>query len=210
MSDLNLQIVREFFELHLFHVLTHWERESTAEAAPQLFVEHANPDSTSPPFLLQDTDIQGVVRAVVEVRAWHADRFYASVIEGNPILAHVTAPDSLDLAGSVFGTPEFSTILVISELPASAEPRARSIELLRELGVNHVIEFSTVLRSVLDRIHAHGNYAPSATLQTLRLMKRYDLVRHQQLELLFRMEPPLPRVPPAVDTATAPDDPTDD
>jgi hypothetical protein len=207
---LNLQIVREFFELQLFHVLTHWERESTGEGAPQLFVEHANPDTMPLPFLLQDTGVSGLARAVVEVRAWHADRFYASVIEGNPILAHVTAPDTRELAESIFGTPEFSTVLVISELPASSEPRARSLDLLRGLGVDHVLEFPTVLRLVLDRIHAHGNYAPSPTLQTLRLMKRYDLIRRQQLELPFRIDPPPPRVPPTVDAAVPPDDSSED
>jgi hypothetical protein len=194
MSEINLQLVRDFFELNRFSVLTHWrhsdERAKAGEDASLLFVEHLRgEDVGGAPFLLTGNTIQTVQRAVVEVRAWHGDRFYPSVIESSPILAHVASREVEDLAREVFGGAAFTTILVISELPASAIPRARALQLLQELGIGHILEFGALLSSLAAQLSSHGNYAPSHTLQTLRLLKRYDLIRRQQLELPFPQEP---------------------
>ena len=47
MADVNLQLVREFFELNMFAVLTNWQRESLRQRASdsslQVFVENVNP-----------------------------------------------------------------------------------------------------------------------------------------------------------------------
>ena len=207
MSDLNLQIVREYFELNHFLVRTHWQHEESArnpELGSMLFVEHISPEPGTAGFLPLPEEVCRIARAVVEVRAWHGDRFYPSVIEGNTVLGHVAEAETLALAESVFDSPDFTTILVISELPASIEPRERAIALLRDFGIGHVLEFSTILRETLSRISAHGNYAPSQTLQTMRLLKRYGLIRRQQLEFAFPVDPPpsptpgaAPGAPPA-------------
>ncbi len=204
MLDLNLQFVREFFELNLFRVLTHWQHQELQargpDPGPLLFVEHSSATEAnaieSPKsldnlsFHLRPNDIPRIRRAVVEVRAWHADRFYPSVIQNNSILAHVAGKEIAGLANNVFGTPEFTTILIISELPNSPKPRKRSLELLQSLGIGHVLEFSTLLQEIIERLNAHGNYAPSQTLQTIRLLKRYNLITLQQLEFAFAPEPP--------------------
>jgi hypothetical protein len=210
-SEVNLQLVREFFELHRFHVLTHWELSrdlapstpSLPEAAPRLFITQTSPESGPLPFLLRHGDVPGLSRAVVEVRAWHADRVYASVVEGNPVLGQVASAECRALAENAFASPDFRTLLVISELPASAQARARALQLLEGLGISHVIEFGTILRGLLDMVHPQGQYAPSATLQTLRLLKRYGLIRRQQLDLPFPAEPPIALRAPAVDTSPA-------
>ena len=191
MSEINLQLVREFFELNRFSVLTHWrhgdERAKASEDASLLFVEHLRGDEGGrAPFLLSGASIQSVQRAVVEVRAWHGDRFYPSVIESSPILAHVASHEVEDLTREVYGGADFTTILVISELPASAVPRGRALQLLLELGIGHVLEFGALLAALAAQLSSH----PSHTLQTLRLLKRYDLLRRQQLELPFPQEPP--------------------
>jgi len=199
MSDLNMQIVREFFELHLFRVLTHWQHEALfagqSDPSVLLFVEQNRVDSQQrntgarASFLLRPEEIAQLDRAVVEVRAWHADRVYPSVVEGNAILGHVATPEVRQLAANVFGSEDFVSVLVISEFAASPKPRERAQQLLQGVGIDHVIEFPAVLQDMLQRINAHGNYAPSQTLQTLRLLKRYGLVRNQQLEFAFPMEP---------------------
>lgn len=216
MSDINLQLVREFFELNRFSVLTHWrhadDRLRGNEGSSLLFVEKVQGEGTAPaPFLLAGISIHGIHRAVVEVRAWHGDRFYPSVIEASPILAHVASVEVTDLALEVFSTAPFVSILVISELPASPVPRARSLHLLQALGIGHVLEFSILLNTLASQLSSHGNYAPSQTLQTLRLLKRYDLLRRQQLEFAFRPEPPSPDHVVAVETDLgAEDDETSD
>jgi len=189
-SDVNLQLVREFFELNLFHVLTHWQHESArpraVEPGLQLLVENtqAPAGASEPGFVLSPEEVPALRRAVVEVRAWHADRFYPSVIESSPVLAQFATDDALGFARQLFGPTAFTTVLVISELPASPEPRTRSIHLLQQTGIGHVLEFPVVLRGILDKVAASGLYA-SPTLQTLRLLKRYGLIRRQQLEFKF-------------------------
>ncbi len=210
MSDMNMQLVREFFELNLFHVLTHWRHVDFPRAAEPgylLFVEHTNPEpGRDLDFLLRAEDVPSLYRAVVEVRAWHGDRFYPSVVENNPVLGHVAAEETRTLAQSVFGSPDFTSILIISELPTSPLPRAKSLDLLRQLGIGHVIEFPTILQDILGRLSAHGNYAPSQTLQTLRLLKRYNFIRRQQLEFAFPLEAPVVSARTVVQTEVLPED----
>lgn len=210
MSDLNMQLVREFFELNLFHVLTHWRHEAfphVADPGYLLFVEHTNPElRRDVDFLLRAEDIPFLYRAVVEVRAWHAERFYASIVENNSVLGHVASEEIHALAENVFGDGDFTTILVISELPASAAPKAKTLELLREMKIGHIIEFPTILQDMLSRLNADGNYAPSQTLQTLRLLKRYNFIRRQQLEFPFRTEAPPAINRPSVQVETQTED----
>jgi hypothetical protein len=97
----------------------------------------------------------------------------------------VAAQEVRDLAETVFGVPEFKTILVVSEFSAAPAVRARALQMLQGFGIGHVLEFPTVLGDLLDGVSVNGNYAPSQTLQTLRLMKRYSFVRRQQMELAF-------------------------
>lgn len=204
MSDINMQLVREFFELNRFHVLTHWQHDHVprfSDISSILFVEHPSLEAVQETeFVLRPEEVGALARAIVEVRAWHADRFYPSVIESSPILGHVAGPEARALAESVFGGPDYDTVLVISELPGSPGPRARAVELLRAFGIGHVLEFPAIMTDILNRISAHGNYAPSHTLQTLRLLKRYDLVRRQQLEFGFSTEAPPGRDAPEVAT----------
>jgi hypothetical protein len=210
-SDVNLQLVREFFELNLFSVLTHWQHDSdrprAVESGQQLFVENTHAVSGSRPseFVLRAQDISAIPRAVVEVRAWHADRFYRSVIESSPVLAQFVSEDALGLARHIFGTPDFVSILVISELPASPENRARSVELLQSFGIGHVLEFPAILGELLEKVTANGNYA-SVTLQLLRLLKRYHLVQRQQLEFNFLTEVAAVIPTPQIETVTSPVD----
>jgi len=195
-ADVNLQLVREFFELHFFRVLTNWQREparsNDGPSFVQLFVENCDPLRLPerPDAVLSLEGLRTIERGVIEIRAWHADRFYPSVIENNPVLSQFVSDESLALAREVFKTGDFATILVISELPQSVKPRERSIGLLRQAGVSHVLEFPVILRGLLERVSSHGTYGSSETLQTIRLLKRYQLVRNQQMELPLRSDAP--------------------
>jgi hypothetical protein len=199
MSDINVQLVREFFELHLFRVLTNWQQAPhlASEHAAQLFVENTQ---TAPPaaeggfanMLVDLAELHTLERAVVEIRAWHGDRFYASIIESNPILHQFAQKDVLSTATACFGDLPFSTVLVVSELPASAEPRTRALQVLRRFGVDYVVEFPTVLRGILEKVSEGSSYTGSPTLQTIRLLKRYRFLRNLQLEFGFVNEVPVP------------------
>jgi hypothetical protein len=211
MSDTNLQLVREFFELNLFRVLTNWQqdawRQFGGEPRLQLFVENAAaPTGAEPEFVLHPHSVGRVERAVVEVRAWHGDRFYPSLIESNPVLSDFVQEEALAFARSVFDGRPFHTILVLSELPAGADQRTRSMQLLQEAGIHHIMEFPAILQDLVDKVSINGNYTASVTLQTLRLLKRYKLIRNQQMEFAFRPET-LPNV--AAQTVPSPEDDTE-
>ncbi|MBI5092044.1 MAG: hypothetical protein HZB26_06315 [Candidatus Hydrogenedentes bacterium] len=210
MSDVNLQLVREFFELNLFRVLTHWQqdafRQPVGDHSVRLYVE--NSQVTFPrdlDFVLTANQVRTLARAVVEVRAWHADRFYPSVIENNPVLSEFVKEEGLAVAGGIFDGRPFTTILVISELPQSPEPRARALQLLGEAGIGHILEFPTILQDMLSALNVNSAYTGSQTLQTLRLLKRYRLIRYQQMEFAFPMEAPPSARPAVVETSVAPD-----
>jgi len=206
MSDVSVQLVRDFFEVNAFHVMTYWQHDAARargiEQGLQLLVENTTGGRAGEEcdFVLRVGDASALPRAVVEVRAWHADRFYASLIESSPVLFEVAQPASLERARQVFGCTDVPAVLVISELPASPEPRQRAIAQLRQGGISHVLEFATVLHELVERINAQVSYSPSHTLQTLRLLKRYGLIRRQQMEFTFHLEAPILSSPPSVDT----------
>ena len=203
MGDVNVQLVREFFELNLFLVLTNWQQSARirpGEHSGQMFIQNTNPGlARELPFLLQPADVSSIERAVVEVRAWHGDRFYPSVIEANPVLSQFVSNESRALASEVFGRASFATILVVSELPAGLELRARSLQLLQSTGIGHVMEFPILLRDLMNKVDENRNYSGSQTLQTLRLLKRYKLIRNQQMEFAFAVEAPTSGAPPRVE-----------
>ena len=215
MNDLNMQIVREFFELRLYHVLTHWQHEEAggrgADPGTLLFVEpqHTEHDPL-PNFLLTHEDLSHIPRCVVDIRAWHGDRFYPSVVESNPVLGRVASEETHQLAQEIFSTDEFTTLLVISELPQSHDPRMRALACLQDLGLDHVIEFPTLLSDMVQRINPHGQYTASPTLQLLRLLKRYDFIRRQQMEFPFPVEAPTTTITPAIETTDLAPEPDDE
>jgi hypothetical protein len=191
-SDVNLDIVREFFELNQFAVMTKWEHEQGgADPALQLYVERTAPllPDGEAGFVLAPPELAYISRAAVEIRAWHSDRVYPSAIEPSGAFRHLVEEDSLNQAADHFGTDDFAKILVISELPISAEPRDRAIQLLEQIGITHILEFPAILKDMLDKVNPSTNYAASLTLQLLRLLKAYRFIRHQQLEFTFPTDP---------------------
>jgi len=203
-----MQLAREFFELNLFYVLPHWQFDTGQQDAEYLgsllFVEQQRRSLPGEPeCLLRAGDIKSIQRAVVEVRAWHADRLYPSVIEANPIFARVASQTTRNLAESIFEGEEYKIILVVSEFSSAPARRDQAVQALHALGIHHVLEFPTILAEILRLVSAQGSYAPSYTLQTIRLLKRYDFIRLQQLELFFpALRPDAPVLPPGEGTIT--------
>jgi hypothetical protein len=194
--DINLQLVREFFELNRFRVLTNWNREfgggGRSDHGAQLFVENGGPVAEGELHtLLHPSGLSRIQRAVVEIRAWHTDRFYASTIESNPVVTEFAEPPSLAAAQAFFGTPEFAHVLVVSEFPVSAHHRAAALAAVSNTEIDCVIEFPSILRDMISRVSTQGGYPGSPTLQLIQTLKRYRLFRDQQMEFDFPLEPPV-------------------
>ncbi len=193
MTDINLQLTREFFELNGFRVMTPWHRaQSKSETGACLYVDR--PGATADgelPFLLAPSAIERIDRAIVEVRAWHSERVYASTIDANAVLYEFAQDAPRASAADYFATEDFHTILVISELPATDKARLDAMAAAQRHGIDHILEFQTILRDLIDRIDTGTEYTGSVTLQLLRLLKRYRLVRNSQLEFAFPLDPPI-------------------
>lgn len=190
MSALTEQVVREFFEMQGYLVTQ--PRKYTVPGRPKKADEEVdlvvcNPtvrEHVVPGHLVWTrADLKSVARAVVGVRGWHTDRFYASTIEQTPEILRFLEPDALKFAAGVLGDTSMAKILCLPKLPASGELKAQTIRALKDRGVDGVISFGLILEDLIAGVDTNKNYEKSDILQLLRLLKNYDLVRDRQMEL---------------------------
>jgi hypothetical protein len=80
-------------------------------------------------------------------------------------------------------------VLCLPRLPASGELKAKTIEFVRQKGLDGVISFSTILAELIRRVEINRNYDKSDILQMIRLFKNYDLLKDPQMELFGRAAP---------------------
>ena len=134
--------------------------------------------------MLSSGDLAGVARAVVVVKGWHTDTFSTSLLTHAPEIFRFVEPAAAQQAAKSFGGEgPVTKILVVPALPAAAEGRKASIDLLRSRGIDAVIPFQTILRDLIDQIETNRNYQKSDLLQVIRILKNYDFFREKQLEL---------------------------
>ena len=193
MTAVNEALVREYFEMLGFLVSQPTKysvpgRQKSAEEELDLLIcnpavkEPRKPDA----FVWSRADLEHVDRAVVGIRGWHTERFYVSRFEQAPDILRFAETESLKFASRMMGTSELVRILCLPRLPASGELRAKSIKMLQEKGIDGVISFETILRELAASIETNRNYEKSDILQVIRLMKCYDLVKDDQLELFSK------------------------
>jgi hypothetical protein len=78
---------------------------------------------------------------------------------------------------------------VLPSLPTAEPFRSQSIAMLKERGVDAIISFRSMLLDLLDKIEVNQNYTKSDTLQVMRLMKNYDLLKDAQLDMFPERAP---------------------
>ncbi|MDR1789068.1 MAG: hypothetical protein LBR12_01710 [Opitutaceae bacterium] len=197
MSATDEDIVREYFEQNGF--LTRQVRKYQVQSRKKTggeaidFLVH-NPawrPSGRPDFFLFAGGLPRIRRAVVSVRPWHTGVFTPTLIRATPELFDFLGESALREAAR--GLPDGGTegggdgglvkILVIPGLPAREPFRAESAGLLKERGVDAVLSFRSLLLDLIARVEVNLNYRKSDTLQLLRILKNYDLLRDAQLEL---------------------------
>jgi len=194
MPDTNTKLVREFLEAHNFSVITNRKFQLQKADPPGRYsidllgmnMGYLKPE-TELPMRLHADHMRFIPNVIVDVKGWHSDRFSPSMLAASPEIFYFVSPSALDYARSVFGDAPFKSILVISEAPATEPVWFRMEEMLREKGVDHVLEFPTILRFLISYVEVNFNYVESETLQLLRLLKRYGLVKGLQLELPFKV-----------------------
>ncbi|MBN1557789.1 MAG: hypothetical protein JW951_06545 [Lentisphaerae bacterium] len=189
MAAVSEWVVREYFERQGYLVQQPHKhrapgREKSAEEDIDLVIVHPRVREHAVPArgLWTGADLKTVARAVVGIRGWHTDRFYAQTFERAPELLRFVEPPALRFAGRLLGTSAMAKILCLPRLPASADLRERTLALLRERGIDGVIEFGTLLAELVNAVDVNRNYEKSDLLQVIRLLKLYGFLRGPQLD----------------------------
>lgn len=217
MSAIDEGIVREFFEQNGFFVrqVRKYQvqaRRKTGDEEIDLLVHNPiwKKGSRKPDFFLFSTELPFVHQAVVSVKPWHTDVFTPAMLKGSPEIFGFLEQNVLKQAARLFPTEgdgiggDVAKILVLPALPTAEPFRTQSVDLLKERGVDGIISFRAMLLDLIEKIDANRNYGKSDTLQVIRVLKNYDLLKDAQLDLLSeRMQSArrarVPQAPPIPD-----------
>ena len=191
MASVNEQIVREYFETLGFFVIQPNKHQVAARHkldAEEIDLLIARPGQAgvfTPPkeVVWGSQELAKVQRAIVSIRGWHTDRFSPAVLKKNPDIFRFAELSVMKEARKTLGAGSITKILCLSDLTASAAPQAETLTLLRQGGVDGVLSFRTMLTELAGSVDVSKNYEKSDLLQTLRILKTYDLLKDAQLDL---------------------------
>jgi hypothetical protein len=193
MSAVDESIVREFFEGQGFLVCQRRKyivqsRQKSGDEEIDLIV--MNPRAMAiesiSNFELAPADLAHVSRAVVAVKGWHTEVFAPGVLAHQPRIFAFVEKRAIQDAERLAGGDNLTKILVVPGLPKDAKVLARSIEVLKGKGVDHVLSFRSILNDLIASVATNRNYQKSDLLQILRLLKNYELLKEPQLELKLK------------------------
>jgi hypothetical protein len=136
--------------------------------------------------------------------------FTPAMLKGSPEIFGFLEENVLKQAARLFPTEgdgiggDVAKILVLPAIPTAEPFRTQSVDLLKERGVDGIISFRAMLLDLIEKIDANRNYGKSDTLQVIRVLKNYDLLKDAQLDLLSeRMQSArrarVPQAPPNPD-----------
>ena len=200
-------IVREYFEMlgfmvqqpHKYTVMARTKRVAEEVDFVAVRTQPSPPPAPPPPerTLASGEDLLRLSRVMVSVRAWHTDRFSEATLKLSPEILRFAEEGGVREAQRLLGPGPLHKILCLPALPSSPVLAAQALALLREKGVDHVLLFPTMLRELARYVEVSKNYEKSDLLQTLRILKNYDLLKGEQLELFRRKAAPRRRDPGA-------------
>jgi len=190
MSTVSEWIVREYFETQGFLVRQPWKYQVSArpkqvEEEVDLLVfnpsaaEHRVAESP----VWGTTELRHIARAIVSVRGWHTERFSPALIAKSPEIVRFADSGALKTAVRDLGPGPVARILCVPDLPASRAMSSRTLEVLREKGIDGVLLFRTMLLELAAHVDAQKNYEKSDLLQILRILKKHDLLKDAQMDL---------------------------
>ena len=199
MSAIDEGIVREYFEQNGFLVrqVRKYQvqaRKKTGDEEIDLLVY--NPSwqrgSRKPDFFLFSNELQLVHRAMIAVKGWHTGVFTPNMLKSSPEIFRFLEDNVMKEATRFFPAASedeesddpLTKILVLPSFPTQEPFRSQSIEMLKERGVDAIISFRSMLLDLIDKTEINRNYGKSDTLQVIRILKNYDLLKDAQMDLL--------------------------
>jgi hypothetical protein len=197
MSAIDEGIVREYFEQNGFLVrqARKYQVQSRRKAAEEeidlvVFNPAWQRDSRKPDFFLFSNELAYVHKGGGAVKPWHTGVFTPTMLRSSPEVFRFLEENVLKQVARLFpadsdaGVGDLTKILVLPSLPTAEPFRSQSVELLKSRGVDAIISFRAMLLDLLEKIEVNQNYAKSDTLQVMRILKNYDLLKETQMDLL--------------------------
>ena len=190
MTAVNEWIVKEYFEMLGF--LVHQPRKyavasraKRAEEEIDLLVVNPKFVRGKPPstMIWRSEYFRHIERGLVGVRGWHTDRFTPRVLSLAPEIVRFASVDVVRQANRVLGPGPVTKILCVPDLPASPGLKQEALVYLKDKGVNGIVLFRTMLSELIRLVETNRSYEKSDLLQILRILKNYDLLKDDQLEL---------------------------
>jgi len=199
MSAIDEGIVREYFEQNGFLVrqVRKYQvqaRKKTGDEEIDLLVY--NPSwqrgERKPDFFLFSNELPLVHRAMIAVKGWHTGVFTPNMLRSSPEIFRFLEDNVMKEATRFFpaaeraeeGEDQLTKILVLPSLPTQEPFRSQSIAMLKERGVDAIISFRSMLLDLIEKTEINRNYGKSDTLQVIRILKNYDLLKDAQMDLL--------------------------
>ncbi|HEY9250530.1 MAG TPA: hypothetical protein VIO38_15430 [Rariglobus sp.] len=198
MSAIDEGIVREYFEQNGFLVrqVRKYQvqaRKKTGDEEIDLLVY--NPSwqrgSRKPDFFLFSNELPLVRRAMIAVKGWHTGVFTPNMLRSSPEIFRFLEDNVMREATRFFPAADadeegddLTKILVLPSLPTQEPFRSQSVAMLKERGVDAIISFRSMLLDLIEKTEINRNYGKSDTLQVIRILKNYDLLKDAQLDLL--------------------------
>lgn len=207
MSAIDEGIVREYFEQSGFLVRQVRKYQVTARRKSgdeEIDLVVYNPawqrGARKPEFLLFSSELPFIQRAVVSVKPWHTNVFSPGMLKSSPEIFRFLEETVVKEATRLFpaavpgdGGGDLIKILVLPSLPTAEPFRSQSVELLKARGVDAIISFRAMLLDLLEKIEINQNYTKSDTLQVMRILKNYDLLKDAQLDMFPERAAPAAR-----------------
>ena len=198
MSAIDEGIVREYFEQNGFLVRQPRKYQVAARrktGAEEVDLVVFNPawqrGARKPGFFLFSNELPFVRQAVVAVKGWHTGVFTPTMLKSSPEIFGFLEENVLKDVNRFFppATEDnpavgFTKILVLPSLPTAEPFRSQSVELLKEHGVDAIISFRAMLLDLLDKVEVNQNYTKNDTLQVMRILKNYDLLKDTQMDFM--------------------------
>jgi hypothetical protein len=211
MSAIDEGIVREYFEQNGFLVrqVRKYQvqaRRKTGDEEVDLVVY--NPayarNSRKPDFFLFASELACIHRAIVVVKGWHTGRFTPAMLKSSPEIFRFLEENVVKEVKRFFpvdaeepgNAADVTKILVLPSLPTAEPFRSQSVTMLKEHGVDAIISFRSMLLDIIDSVEINKSYGKSDTLQVIRILKNYDLLKDAQLDLLAERAAPPRKSPP--------------
>lgn len=197
MAAIDEGIVREYFEQNGFLVrqMRKYQvqaRRKTSDEEIDLMVYNPSwqRNARKPDFFLFSNELPFIHRAVVSVKPWHTDVFSPGMLKSSPEIFRFLEEKVLKEAARFFPSEladdagdELTKILVLPGLPTAEPFRSQSVEVLKERGVDGIISFRSMLLDLIDKVEVNRSYRKSDTLQVIRILKNYDLLKDGQLDM---------------------------